>query len=65
VVPATRKKTSIARPEPSYDAMLSEVVGLIEAARRASTRAVNALMTAAGSWSRSNTEPRAPATVKS
>lgn len=45
-MPVTRKKTSIARPEPSCDAVLSEVVGLIEAARRASTRAVNALMTA-------------------
>jgi hypothetical protein len=42
----TRKKSSIARREPGYDAVLSEVVGLVEAARRASTRAVNALMTA-------------------
>jgi len=45
-VTVTRKKTSITRPEPGYHAVLSEVVGLIEAARRASTRAVNALMTA-------------------
>ncbi|HEX9622358.1 MAG TPA: hypothetical protein VF989_19575, partial [Polyangiaceae bacterium] len=36
LVTVTRKKTSITRPEPGYHAVLSEVVGLIEAARRAS-----------------------------
>jgi predicted nuclease of restriction endonuclease-like (RecB) superfamily len=46
VVGVARKKSGIVRPELGYDAVLSEVVGLIEAARRASTRAVNALMTA-------------------
>lgn len=42
----TRKKTSLTRPEPGYDAVLTDVVGLVEAARHASARTVNALITA-------------------
>jgi predicted nuclease of restriction endonuclease-like (RecB) superfamily len=34
------------RPEPGYEAVLADVVGLVEAARRASARTVNALITA-------------------
>ena len=41
-----RRKTALARPEPSYEAVLADVVGLVESARRASARTVNALMTA-------------------
>ena len=42
----TRKKTTVTRPEPGYDAVLADVVGLVEAARHASARTVNALITA-------------------
>jgi hypothetical protein len=42
----TRKKALLASPEPGYAAVLADVAGLVEAARRASARAVNALMTA-------------------
>ena len=42
----TRKKTIPSRPEPDYEAVLADVVGLVEAARRASARTVNALITA-------------------
>lgn len=42
----TRKKTNLTRPEPGYDAVLTDVVGLGEAARHASVRTVNALITA-------------------
>ena len=41
-----RKKTTLTRPEPGYDAVLADVVGLVEAARRGSARTVNALITA-------------------
>ena len=34
------------RPAPAYDALLGEIAGLLEEARRTSARAVNALMTA-------------------
>ncbi len=34
------------RPEPGYEAVLADVVGLVEAARHASARTVNALITA-------------------
>lgn len=46
VVTVTRKKTTVTRPEPGYDAVLADVVGLVEAARHASARTVNALITA-------------------
>jgi predicted nuclease of restriction endonuclease-like (RecB) superfamily len=42
----TRKKTAVTRPKPGYDAVLADVVGLVEAARHASARSVNALITA-------------------
>jgi predicted nuclease of restriction endonuclease-like (RecB) superfamily len=45
----TTKKTRlkpVSPPTPGYDAMLSGVAGLLEEARRASARAVNAIMTA-------------------
>jgi len=45
-VAVTRKKTIPSRPEPDYEAVLADVVGLVEAARRASARTVNALITA-------------------
>ncbi len=41
-----RKKTAVARPIPGYEAVLAEVVDLLEAARRSSARTVNAIMTA-------------------
>jgi hypothetical protein len=46
VVAVTRKKTTVTRPEPGYDGVLADVVGLVEAARHASARTVNALITA-------------------
>src|SRR5712692_114650 len=42
-----RKKAMIARREPGYNAVLAEVVHLVEEARRASARSVNAVMTSA------------------
>lgn len=45
-VSVTRKKAPVTRTEPSYDAVLTDVVGLVDAARRASARTVNALITA-------------------
>jgi len=42
----TRKKPTIARPAPGYDAVLTDVVRLVEAARRGAARSVNAIMTA-------------------
>ena len=42
----SRKKTALTRIEPNYDAVLADVVLLVEAARYASARAVNALLTA-------------------
>jgi hypothetical protein len=50
VEPLARKQIKPARLEPSiagYDAILSDIVELLESARRASARAVNAFMTAA------------------
>jgi hypothetical protein len=44
--PVARKKTAVARSAPDYDAVLADVVVLVEAARHASARAVNALLTA-------------------
>jgi predicted nuclease of restriction endonuclease-like (RecB) superfamily len=41
-----RKKTSIDRTTPGYDAVLADVVALIEAGRRAAVRASNVIMTA-------------------
>lgn len=41
-----RKKTAVARSAPNYDAVLADVVMLVEVARHASARAVNALLTA-------------------
>ena len=41
-----RKKTVISSPNLGYDAVLSDIVGLLDAARRTAARAVNALMTA-------------------
>ena len=41
-----RKKTAVTRSAPNYDAVLADVVMLVEAARHASARAVNALLTA-------------------
>ncbi len=41
-----RKKTTIARAEPDYDAVLADVVHLIHEARHAAARAVNTVMTA-------------------
>jgi predicted nuclease of restriction endonuclease-like (RecB) superfamily len=46
VVAVSRKKTAPTRLEPGYEAVLSDVVGLVEAARHASARAVNSLITA-------------------
>jgi predicted nuclease of restriction endonuclease-like (RecB) superfamily len=46
VVAVTRKKNTPTRPKPGYEAVLADVVGLVEAARRASARTVNALITA-------------------
>ena len=42
-----RKKAMIARREPGYNAVLAEAVHLVEEARRASARSVNAVMTSA------------------
>ena len=42
----TRKKTSIVRAAKGYDAVLADVVALIDAGRRASVRTSNAIMTA-------------------
>ena len=42
----TRKKTTATQLQPGYDAVLTDVVGLVEAARHASARTVNALITA-------------------
>jgi len=42
----TRRKTSIVRVVKGYDAVLSDVVSLIDAGRRASVRTSNAIMTA-------------------
>jgi hypothetical protein len=42
----TRKKTSIVRTAKGYDAVLADVVALIDAGRRASVRTSNAIMTA-------------------
>jgi predicted nuclease of restriction endonuclease-like (RecB) superfamily len=41
-----RKKNAPTRPEADYEAVLADVVGIVEAARRASARTVNALITA-------------------
>jgi len=41
-----RKKTTVTRSTPDYDAVLADVVVLVEAAKHASARAVNALLTA-------------------
>jgi hypothetical protein len=46
VVNVTRKQPTLTRPEPGYHAALEDIVELIEAARRASARTVNALITA-------------------
>ena len=46
VVTVSRKKTAPTRVEPDYEAVLTDVVGLVEAARHASARAVNSLITA-------------------
>jgi hypothetical protein len=45
-VPVRRKKTTIARTESAYHAVLADMVRLIHEARRASARAVNTVMTA-------------------
>ncbi len=45
-LPVARKKTAVTRSAPDYDAVLADVVVLVEAARHASARAVNALLTA-------------------
>jgi hypothetical protein len=45
-VPVRRKKTTIARTESAYHAVLADMVRLIREARRASARAVNTVMTA-------------------
>jgi predicted nuclease of restriction endonuclease-like (RecB) superfamily len=42
----TRKKTLDRSIEPTYDAVLADVVGLIDAARHAAVRSTNAIMTA-------------------
>jgi predicted nuclease of restriction endonuclease-like (RecB) superfamily len=42
----TRKKTSLDRTTPGYDAVLADVVALIEAGRRAAVRSLNVIMTA-------------------
>lgn len=42
----TRRKTSLTRSKPSYDAVLADVVDLIEAGRRAAVRSSNVIMTA-------------------
>jgi hypothetical protein len=42
----TRKKTAIVRAVNGYDAVLADVVALIDAGRRASVRTTNAIMTA-------------------
>ena len=42
----TRKKTSIVRIAKGYDAVLADVVSLIDAGRRASVRTSNAIMAA-------------------
>lgn len=44
--PVPRRKNTIARSKPGYDAVLADIVGLLDAARRSSARAVNAIMTA-------------------
>ncbi len=46
MVAVSRKKTALTRLEPDYEAVLTDVVGLVEAARHASARAVNSLITA-------------------
>jgi predicted nuclease of restriction endonuclease-like (RecB) superfamily len=43
---AVARKTTSTPAEPSYDAVLDDVVDLVESARRTSARAVNALITA-------------------
>ena len=40
-----RRKTSLSRSKPSYDAVLADVVALIEAGRRAAVRTSNLIMT--------------------
>ncbi len=42
----TRRKTSVVRTANSYDAVLADVVALIDVGRRASVRTSNAIMTA-------------------
>ena len=42
----TRKKTLARSTEPTYDAVLADVVGLVDAARHAAVRSTNAVMTA-------------------
>ncbi len=42
----TSKKTSIGRLTPDYDAVLADVVALVEAGRRAAVRSSNVIMTA-------------------
>jgi hypothetical protein len=42
----TRRKTSIVRALAGYEAVLADVVALIDAGRRASVRTTNAIMTA-------------------
>jgi hypothetical protein len=44
--PVPRRKNTIASPKPGYDGVLADIVGLLDAARRSSARAVNAIMTA-------------------
>jgi predicted nuclease of restriction endonuclease-like (RecB) superfamily len=46
VLSVARKKTAVTRSAPNYDAVLADVVGLVETARHASARTVNALITA-------------------
>lgn len=41
-----RKKTEVVQAEPDYDVVLVDVVRLIEAARRASARSINSIITA-------------------
>lgn len=43
--PVPRKKTSLARPDSGYDAVLADVVALIDAGRRAVVRTSNVVMT--------------------
>lgn len=41
-----RKKTAVTRAKPSYDAVLAEVIRLVQDARRIAARSVNSVMTA-------------------